>query len=61
VVGVRGDPRKRTICSAPDPFHLLTEDQSLDGSDMLSGRSLLLRDVFSPLAEEQAPTKRSKR
>jgi Uma2 family endonuclease len=39
------DPRKRNVrvYTAPDQFHLLTEDQSLDGGDVLPGLNLPLR------------------
>src|SRR5579875_783623 len=57
------DPRKRTVrvYTAADHSRLLTEDQILDGGDVLPGLSLPLREVFSPLAEESAPKKRAKR
>lgn len=42
------DPRKRIVrvYIAPDQFQLFTEDQSLDGGDVLPGLSLPLREVF---------------
>jgi Uma2 family endonuclease len=54
------DPRKRSVrvYSAPDRFRLLTEDQSLDGGDVLPGLNLPLREVFALLEEEPAPKKR---
>ena len=57
------DPRKRTVrvYTAPDQSHLLTEDQSLDGGDVLPGLNLPLREVFAQLDEEPAPKKRPKR
>jgi Uma2 family endonuclease len=57
------DPRKRTVCvyTAPDQSCLLTEDQSLDGGDVLPGLSLPLREVFAQLEEEPAPKRRPKR
>lgn len=57
------DPRKRNVrvYTAPDQFRLLTEDQSLDGGDVLPGLSLPLREVFSQLEEEPARKKRPKK
>lgn len=57
------DPRKRTVrvYTSPDQFHLLTEDQNLDGGDVLPGLSLPLREVFAQLGEEPAQKKRPKR
>lgn len=57
------DPRKRSVrvYDAPDQFRLLTEDQSLDGGDVLPGLSLSLREVFAQLEEEAPRKKRSKR
>jgi Uma2 family endonuclease len=57
------DPRKRTVRvhTAPDQFCLLTEDQSLDGGDVLPGLSLSLREVFAQLEEEPERKKRPKR
>ncbi len=55
------DPRKRSVrvYNAPDQSHLLTQDQSLDGGDVLPGLSLPLRDVFAKLSQE--PTKKKQR
>jgi Uma2 family endonuclease len=57
------DPRKRTVrvYTAPDRSRLVTEDQSLDGGDVLPGLSLPLREVFAQLEEEPARKKRAKR
>jgi Uma2 family endonuclease len=57
------DPRKRTVRvhTAPDQFRLLTEDQSLDGGDVLPGLSLSLRDVFAQLEEEQEPPRKKRK
>jgi Uma2 family endonuclease len=57
------DPRKRNVrvYTAPDQFRLLTEDQSLDGGDVLPGISLPLREVFAQLEKEPTPRKRPKR
>lgn len=57
------DPRKRTVrvYTAPDQSHLLTEDQTLDGSDVLPGLSLALRELFAQLEKEPARKKRMKR
>jgi Uma2 family endonuclease len=43
------DPETRTarIFSAPDQFTSITEDEVLDGGDLLPGFSLLLRDLFT--------------
>jgi hypothetical protein len=55
--------RKRTVrlYTARDQFRLLTEDQSLDGGDVLPGLNLSLREVFAQLEEESARKKRKKR
>lgn len=57
------DPRKRNVrvYTTPDQFRLLTEDQSLDGGDVLPGLSLPLREVFSQLEQEPAQKKRTKK
>ena len=57
------DPRKRTVRvhTAPDQSRLVTEDQSLDGGDVLPGLNLSLREVFAQLEEESARKKRKKR
>jgi Uma2 family endonuclease len=57
------NPRKRcvSVYTAPDQSHLLNEDQSLDGGDVLPGLSLPLREVFAQLDEEPAQRKRPKR
>jgi Uma2 family endonuclease len=57
------DPRKRTVCdyTVPDQFRLLTEDQSLDGGEVLPGLTLALRDVFAQLEEEQEPTRKKRK
>ena len=57
------DPRKRNVrvYTAPDQFRLLTEDQSLDGGDVLPGLELPLHEVFAQLQEEPARKKRPKR
>ncbi|MGH7173096.1 MAG: Uma2 family endonuclease [Gemmataceae bacterium] len=57
------DPRKRIVrvYTTPDQSHLLTEDQSLDGGDVLPGLNLPLHEVFAQLEEEPAPKKRPKR
>lgn len=45
------DARKRTVrvYSAPDQSQVFTEDQSLDGGDVLPGLNLPLREVFGQL------------
>lgn len=57
------DPRKRTVRvhTAPDQSRLLTEEQSLEGGDVLPGLDLPLRELFAQLSEEPAPKKRPKR
>lgn len=57
------DPRKRTVrvYTAPDQSRLLTENESLDGGEVLPGLSLPLHEVFAELEEEPAPKKRPKR
>ena len=57
------DPRKCCVrvYTAPDQSRLLTEDQSLDGGDVLPGLSLPLREVFAQLEKEPARKKRRKR
>jgi Uma2 family endonuclease len=57
------DPRKRTVRvhTAADQSHLLTEDQSLDGGDVLPGLNLPVREVFAELEEEPPKKKRPKR
>jgi Uma2 family endonuclease len=56
------DPRKRTVrvYIAPDQFRLLTEEQILDGGEVLPGLNLTLRDVFAQLEEEEPPRKKRK-
>jgi len=57
------DPRKRTVrvYTEPDQSRLLTEDQSLDGGNVLPGLSLPLREVFAQLEVEPPSKKRPKR
>lgn len=57
------DPRKRTVRvhTAPDQSRLLTEEQSLDGGDVLPGLNIPLREVFARLEEEPVRKKRPKR
>lgn len=57
------DPRKRTVrvYTAPDQSHVLTEDQSLDGGDVLPGLNVPLREVFAQLEKDPEPKKRPKR
>lgn len=57
------DPRKRTVrvYTAPDQSRPRTEEESLDGGDVMPGLSLPLREVFAELEEEPAPKKRPKR
>ncbi len=57
------DPRKRNVCvyTAPDQSHLVTEDQTLDGGDVLPGLHLPLREVFAKLSHEPRVKKRRKK
>lgn len=57
------DPRKRNVrvYASPDQFRLLTEDQSLDGGDVLPGLNLPLSEVFGQLEQEPARKKRTKK
>jgi Uma2 family endonuclease len=57
------DPRKRIvhIYTVPDQFCLVTEDQSLDGGDVLPGLNLSLREVFAQLEEEQESPKKKRK
>jgi Uma2 family endonuclease len=57
------DPRKRTVrvYTAPDQSRLITEDQNLDGGDVLPGLNLSLHEVFAQLEEETPRKKRKKR
>jgi Uma2 family endonuclease len=50
------DPRKQTVrvYTTPDQSRLLTEDEALDGDDVLPGLSIPLREVFAQLEEEPA-------
>ena len=45
------DPKNRTVTvyTAPDQFTVLDETQALDGSEVLSGFTLALRDLFGEL------------
>jgi Uma2 family endonuclease len=54
------DPRKRNarVYTAPDQSLLLTEDQSLDGGDVLPGLSISLRKLFAQMEEEPERKKR---
>lgn len=57
------DPRKRIVrvYTAPDQSHLLTEDQSLDGGNVLPGLNIPLSEVFARVNRKAARKKRSKR
>jgi len=56
------DPRKRIVRvhTAPDQFRLLTEDQSLDGGEVLPGLSLSLREVFGRISSDKPRRKPQK-
>lgn len=55
------DPRKRIVrvYTAPDQSQPLTEDQDLDGGDVLPGLSLSLRELFAQLKKEPPHRKES--
>jgi Uma2 family endonuclease len=57
------DPRKRTVevFTAPDRSVLLTEEQALDGGDVLPGLSLPLKAIFAqvPRLAAKAPRQKS--
>jgi Uma2 family endonuclease len=57
------EPRKRCIrvYSAPDQVRLVTEEQSLDGGEVLPGLSLPLRKVFARLEDKTAGRKPRKK
>lgn len=57
------NPRKRSVrvYTAPDQSRLLTEDETLDGGDVLPGLSLPLREVFAQLEKEPARKTRRKK
>jgi Uma2 family endonuclease len=57
------DPRKRTVRvhTAPDQSRVLSEDESLDGGNVLPGLNLPLREVFAQLAVKPARKKRPRR
>jgi Uma2 family endonuclease len=59
------DPRKRTVevFTAPDESTVFTEDDVLDGGDVLPGLSLPVRDVFArtPRAKPTGPRKRRRK
>jgi len=56
------DPPKRTVTvyTAPDQPHLLSEDQTLDGGDVLPGLAIPLRKIFVHVPEPEEPPKRKK-
>lgn len=56
------DPRKRCVrvYTAPNQSRLLTEEQSLDGGDVLPGLSLSLREVFARSVKKSGTKKRPK-
>jgi Uma2 family endonuclease len=56
-------PQRRTVevFTAPDQSRTLTEDQTLDGGDVLPGFALPLRDLFARLPRSERPSSRQRR
>ncbi len=54
------DPPRRVVevYTAPDQFVTLTEEETLDGGDVLPGFKLPLRKLFANVPVEQKPSKR---
>jgi Uma2 family endonuclease len=55
------DMRCGHIYTAPDEKRLVTEDEAMDGGDVLPGFLLPLRDLFALLPDEQPKHSKSKR
>ncbi len=57
------DPRKRTVAvhTAPDQSRLVTEQESLDGGEVLPGLTLPLGELFADLEEEPKREKSKKK
>ena len=57
------DPRKRTVAvyTAPDQSRLVTEQESLDGGEVLPGLTLPLGELFANLEEEPKREKSKKK
>src|SRR5260370_27980543 len=57
------DPPRRVVevYTAPDQYVTLTEEQTLDGGDVLPGFKLPLRNLFSGVPQAPAGKKASKR
>ena len=57
------DPRKRTVAvyTAPDQSRLVTEQESLDGGEVLPGLTLPLSELFANLEEEPKREKSKKK
>ncbi len=57
------DPRKRTVAvyTAPDQSRLVTEQESLDGGEVLPGLTLPLSKLFADLEEQPATRKPRKK
>jgi Uma2 family endonuclease len=56
-------PLRRTVevFTAPDQSRTLTEDQTLDGGDVLPGFALPLRELFARLPRSERPSSRQRR
>jgi Uma2 family endonuclease len=57
------DPSKRTVevFTAPDASTVFTEDQTLDGGDVLPGLRLPVRDVFIRVPRSAGKSARKKK
>jgi Uma2 family endonuclease len=56
-------PQQRTVevFTAPDQSHTLTEDQTLNGGEVLPGFTLPLRELFARLPRAERPSSRQRR
>jgi hypothetical protein len=54
------DPPKRTVeaYTAPDQSHVVREEDSLDGGDVLPGLALPVRDLFARLPPAGRPARK---
>jgi Uma2 family endonuclease len=52
------DPKRRTVevFTAPDQSTLLTEEQTLDGGDVLPGLAIPVRQIFARMPRPQTPS-----
>jgi len=55
------DNRRGQIYTAPDEMRLVTEDEAMDGGDVLPGFQLPLRELFALLPDEPPTRRRPKR